>query len=148
MSSISGLSPPILTLLLVGAGVLLGYGAYLATGESPEVILGGDVEFASKGEAFDVRDHLAEGKYTIFDFYADWCASCRVLDPQLRRLAADRDDVAVRKVDIVDWTSAVVKQYQVTSLPHVQVYDPNGQLVAEGPTAFQAIADIFGVSVF
>lgn len=143
------LSPTLLALLLVGVGVGLGYGAYVATKPpAPPEIVGGDVEIVSKGEAFDLQQHLATGKYTIFDYYADWCPPCRVLDPQLRQLAADRDDVAIRKVDIVDWTTDVVKQRGVTSLPHLELYDPQGNLVARGEEAYGAIEDLFEIEIF
>jgi thiol-disulfide isomerase/thioredoxin len=113
-----------------------------------EVIVGGDVATASNGEAFDLDAHLAAGKYTIFDYYADWCPPCRVLDPQLRRLAADRPDVAIRKVDIVDWTTAVVKQRRITDLPYLEIYDPEGQLLAKGNDVFGVIKDLFDVEIF
>lgn len=148
MPAVSRLSPPVLVVLLASVGALLGYGAYLATREAPMEDLPGDVAFASKGEAFDLAAHLAAGKYTIVDFYADWCAPCRALDPQLRRLAASRGDVAIRKVDIVDWTSAVVKQFGVTSLPHMQVYDPNGVLLGQGDDAYQVIEERLGTKIF
>jgi thiol-disulfide isomerase/thioredoxin len=148
MAFLARTSPAALTLLLVAVGALLGYGAYLASQSPAERLPPGDVRYASKGEAFDVKEHLAAGKYTIFDFYADWCAPCRALDPQLRRLASRRPDVAVRKVDIVDWESAVVKQFRVTSLPHMQVYDPNGALLAEGEDAYRVIADVLTTEIF
>lgn len=129
-------------LLLVAVGAALGYGAYRASQAPSEEDLTGDVQWASKGEAFDLNQQLAPGKYTIVDFYADWCPPCRALDPQLRRLASKRSDVAVRKVDIVDWDSAVVKQFGVTALPHMQVYDPNGTLLGEGDEAYRVLNDV------
>jgi len=150
MSAPTRVAEPVLALIIVGAGVLLGYGAWMATQSESESAIPdkGDVMVASKGEAFDSKAFLVPGKYTIFDFYADWCAPCRMLDPKLRKLAAERDDVALRKVDIIDWSSAVVKQYGVTDLPHLRIYDPNGILVAQGDDAFPAVEKIFGVEIF
>jgi len=139
---------PVVTLLLVGAATLLAFGAWKATRTEAERLPAGDVLVASKGEAFDVRAFIAPGKYTIFDFYADWCAPCRVVEPKLRQLAAQRDDVAVRKVDIVDWSSPVVKQHGLTALPHMQVYDPNGTLVAQGDDAYGVVEELFGIEIF
>jgi thiol-disulfide isomerase/thioredoxin len=149
MSAITKLSPTVLALMLVGVGGALGYGAYMATKPpAEEAIVGGDVAVASKGEAFDLGDHLAAGKYTIFDYYADWCPPCRVLDPQLRRLAADRADVALRKVDIIDWTTDVVKQRGITALPYLELYDPEGNLVVKGDDAYAVIEKMFEIQIF
>ena len=149
MSESRGISPVILTLALLGVCFALAYGAYLTTRPAPpEEIQGGDVQIVSKGAAFDYKKHLAAGKYTIFDYYADWCPPCRVLDPQLRRLAADRPDVALRKVDIVDWTTDVVRQHSITDLPHLEIYDPDGKLIATGEDAFGTLEKIFHIEVF
>ncbi len=136
------MSPPVLALILVGVGAVLGYGAYVSTSGVAGSLPPGDVKVASKGEAFAINDQLVPGKYTIFDFYADWCPPCRALDPELRRLASRRPDVAIRKVDIVDWESAVVRQYGVTALPHMKIYDPKGVLLGEGDDAYRVLHEI------
>jgi len=146
MESPSRLSPTVLALILVGVGVVLGYGAFVTTRTSGEESLPpGDVKIASKGDAFSIHDALVPGKYTIFDFYADWCAPCRALDPELRRLASKRPDIAVRKVDIVDWESAVVRQYGVTALPHMKIYDPKGTLLGEGDDAYRVLQGVLRI---
>jgi len=142
MSFLSRLSPPALTLLLAAAGAALGYGAYLASQGPAEETLPGDFRVASRGEAFDVKEQLAPGKYTIVDFYADWCPGCRELDPQLRRLASTRADIALRKVYVTDWDSAVAKQFGLSALPYIQVYDPNGALLGDGDEAFRVLAEV------
>lgn len=149
MSDLSSLSPRLLTLLLVAVGAALALGAFVVTRPpAEEVITGGDVAVASNGEAFDLEKHLAAGKYTIFDYYADWCPPCRALDPQLRRLAADRPDVALRKVDIVDWTTEVVRQRSITGLPYMEIYDKEGRLLAKGDEVYGVIKDLFDVEIF
>jgi thiol-disulfide isomerase/thioredoxin len=94
---------------------------------------GGDISLIStKGERVNVAEHLSPGKYTVIDFYADWCANCKKVTPYLEQLARARPDVALRKVNIVDWDTPVVAQYRVTYLPYLQMYDPDGALIAEG----------------
>jgi thioredoxin 1 len=66
---------------------------------------------------------------TIVDFYADWCGPCKVVDPTIKQLAQSDPEIAVRKIDIVNWSSAVAKQYHVSVLPRVEVYGRKGQLV-------------------
>ena len=53
----------------------------------------------------------------------------RQVSPALEQLAKSDPEVALRKIDIIDWTSAVARQYNVTSIPRVEVYGRKGQLV-------------------
>jgi thiol-disulfide isomerase/thioredoxin len=90
---------------------------------------GQSVEVISHGQQIDVSKHLALGNVTIVDFYADWCGPCKVVDPTIKQLAQSDPEIAVRKIDIVNWSSAVAKQYHVSVLPRVEVYGRKGQLV-------------------
>ena len=92
-----------------------------------------DVAVVTHGEAVDLQDHLAPGKYVLFDFYADWCGPCIQLGPHLEALAGAHEDVlALRKVDIVNWSSPVAGQFRIHSIPHLKLFDPDGRLIAEG----------------
>ncbi len=104
-----------------------------------------DVQVIARGEEVNLAAHLVPGKYTVFDFYAVWCAPCRALSPALERLGASHSDLlAVRKVDIIDWTMPVVAQHGIVSLPHLVLYDPAGQRAAEGEAVLDALEELFG----
>jgi thiol-disulfide isomerase/thioredoxin len=105
----------------------------------------GDIRVISKGEPVNLRDHLVRGKYTVFDYYADWCPPCRQLSPALEELARRRSDVAVRKIDIVDWSHPVARQHGVQDLPYLRIYDPRGTLLAEGDPALIKLMHDFGL---
>jgi thiol-disulfide isomerase/thioredoxin len=90
---------------------------------------GQSIEVISHGQQTDISKHLALGNVTIVDFYADWCGPCKVVDPTIKQLVQSDPEIAVRKIDIVDWSSAVAKQYNVHTLPRVEVYGRKGQLV-------------------
>ncbi len=47
----------------------------------------------------------------------------------LERLAKSDPEIALRKVDIVDWSSAVVKQFKLSSIPRIEIYSRTGKLV-------------------
>lgn len=114
-------------------------------GEAEATIPGSDVKVIAHGERVDLSAHLAAGKHTVFDFYAPWCPPCRVLGPALERLAAAQPDrLAIRKVDIVDWTMPVVDQHGIEALPHLILYDPSGRLVADGDPVFPELERLFG----
>jgi thiol-disulfide isomerase/thioredoxin/plastocyanin/CHASE3 domain sensor protein len=75
------------------------------------------------------------GKITIFDFWATWCEPCKVLEPALVEIArAHPEVIAIRRIDAVDWDSAVVAQYLTPrgfGLPHIKVFDRSGRLLLE-----------------
>jgi thiol-disulfide isomerase/thioredoxin len=106
-----------------------------------------DAAIITHGEKVDLEAHLAKGKYTVVDFYASWCPPCRVVGPALEHLAAaEPARLALRKVDVVDWTMPVVEQYGIESLPHLMLYDPDGKRVADGDAVFKSLLEIFGES--
>ena len=83
----------------------------------------------SHGARIDINQHLALGNVTVVDFYADWCGPCRQLSPYLEQMAKSDPEIALRKVDIVSWKTAVAQQFNIHSIPQVNVYDRNGRLV-------------------
>jgi thiol-disulfide isomerase/thioredoxin len=90
---------------------------------------GQPIEVISHGAQVDINQHLALGNVTIVDFYADWCGPCRQLSPSLEQMARSDPDVALRKIDIVNWKTPVARQFNVHSIPQVNVYNRGGSLV-------------------
>lgn len=105
------------------------------------------VTLAKPGEEVDLAANLVAGKFTIYDFYADWCPPCRALDVELRGMAARHENLAVRRVDIVDWTTPVVKQHGFESLPFIVLFGPDGQEIARGDRALFEVMERFGEHV-
>lgn len=90
-----------------------------------------EIETITRGARVDLAKKLVSGKVTLVDFYADWCGPCRMISPHLEKVAKDDPDVVLRKVDIVTWGTEVCKQYEITSVPQVWVYDKHGKLVGK-----------------
>jgi thiol-disulfide isomerase/thioredoxin len=92
-----------------------------------------DVTVIARGDRVELSSHLVTGKFTLFDFYADWCSGCRQIEPIVSGLAADHaGQLAVRKIDIVRWSSPVAGQYRLRSIPHLVLFNPEGELLADG----------------
>jgi thiol-disulfide isomerase/thioredoxin len=137
----------LITGALAAAALLAGIGIFLALERSPRIDPGearGDIQVISKGRPLNLRTHLAAGKYTLFDYYADWCPPCRELSPRLEELARQHDNLALRKIDIVSWSHPVAQQQGVTDLPFLRLYGPDGTLVAEGDAAIGELHRLFG----
>jgi thiol-disulfide isomerase/thioredoxin len=99
---------------------------------APAAIVAGrgqQVKVITHGAQVDIAQHLALGNVTVVDFYADWCGPCKQLSPSLEQMAQTDPDIALRKIDIVNWNTAVAKQYNIHSIPQVNVYNRGGLLV-------------------
>lgn len=103
----------------------------------------GEPEVISRGERVELQNHLAAGRVTVFEFYADWCAVCRRLDSGLKQLALTRQDWVLKRVNIGDGETAVSKQYDITATPTFRVYGADGTLVKAFVTDdLQKLADV------
>lgn len=86
-------------------------------------------EIISRGERVELQNHLTAGRVTVIEFYADWCAVCRRLDPGLKRLMLARHDLVLKRISIGDGETAVSKQYDITATPTFYVYGADKKLV-------------------
>lgn len=67
---------------------------------------------------------IAKGDVLV-DFWATWCAPCRMLAPVIDQLAEKHTDVKVCKVDI-DAQPELARRYNVMSIPTV-IFFKNGE---------------------
>jgi thioredoxin 1 len=57
----------------------------------------------------------------VVDFWAPWCAPCRVMHPVLDELARERPDLAFRSIDI-DENQRTAVAYRILSAPTLIVF--------------------------
>ena len=76
----------------------------------------------------DLAPHAVPGKFTVFEFYADWCAACRKIDLEMHKRLARGDAVAFRKLNVGGWDSPLAQRWlkDAAELPLVVVYGPDG----------------------
>jgi thiol-disulfide isomerase/thioredoxin len=98
------------------------------------------------GQTLDVKSLLVQGKTTVIDFYSPFCPPCVQLAPFMARLADKRPDLAIKKVNInrpgvngIDWRSPLAQQYQLRQVPYFMIFNPQGQLEAQGRDAFEQV---------
>lgn len=91
------------------------------------------IKVISRGKLINVMDFLVPHKYTVFMFYADWCAPCGPLKEKFHELAQKVDNVALREIDIIDLENPLVKYYNIPAIPYFLIYGPEGNFLERGP---------------
>jgi thioredoxin 1 len=73
-------------------------------------------------DATFATDVLASDKPVLVDFWAEWCAPCRKVEPLLNEIATElADRVSIVKMDI-DANPETTRAYQVMSVPTLTVF--------------------------
>ena len=63
---------------------------------------------------------LNSDKPVLLDFWAPWCAPCRMVIPLLDEIAQEREDIKIAKVN-VDEQHELANQFRVFSIPTLMV---------------------------
>lgn len=85
-------------------------------------------------DTFD-NEVLKSSKPVLVDFWASWCAPCRMVAPIVEEIANERNDVTIAKVD-VDANPQISTKYGIRSIPTLYVFKGGqivGQLVGAAP---------------
>ena len=82
-------------------------------------------------------------KIVLLDFWASWCAPCKMLSPIIDEIAAERPDIKVCKANI-DEEQELASQYRVMSIPTLFVIK-NGEITnhSVGVRSKNQILDMF-----
>lgn len=89
-------------------------------------------DLATAGARFKGNGAVPSKRYTVIDFWAEWCKPCHEIDGLLRQLAGHHPDLAIRRVEIVDDDSPALSYIGVdATLPVIWVLDAQGKRVLE-----------------
>ncbi len=117
--------------------------------------------------------HSLRGKVLLVDFWASWCGPCRRENPHVRKLydkyhekgfdilgvsldsdrqrwldAIAKDGLIWHHVsDLKGWKNEAGQLYQVSSIPHTVLVDPQGKIIARnlrGQALEQKLAELLG----
>lgn len=79
----------------------------------------GDANFAS--------EVLNSKGIVVVDFFATWCAPCKMLAPILEELQSEMSDIKVFKVD-VDQSPQISGQYGIQSIPTIKIFKDGAEV--------------------
>ena len=91
-------------------------------------------------------DVLENDKPVVVDFWAAWCGPCRMVAPEIEKLAAKyAGTVEVRKLD-VDANPQTAMRYGIMSIPTVAMFTPGeAPRAAVGFRPMEALEEAFGL---
>ena len=68
-------------------------------------------------------------KTVLLDFWASWCAPCRMVVPIIEEIAGERSDIKVGKIN-VDEQPELASEFSIMSIPTLVVMK-NGKIVQQ-----------------
>jgi len=71
------------------------------------------------------QDIIKEKKPTLVDFYADWCAPCKAMNPILKSVKSKMgDQIKILKINI-DKNQAVANKFNIRGIPTFILFQSN-----------------------
>ena len=94
-------------------------------------------------------DVLQSEKPVVVDFWAEWCGPCRMVAPEIEKLASKyAGSVEVRKLDVDAYPQTAMK-YGIMSIPTVAIFAPGeAPRAAVGFRPAEALEEAFDLSRF
>ena len=78
--------------------------------------------------ANNFKDLTAKG-VAVVDFYADWCAPCRMIGPVLEQISDENSDITIVKVN-VDENQSLAIEHGIRGIPALLVLKDGKQVAS------------------
>ena len=111
------------------------YSCGSGTKANNNAVAGNELKIIKDMESFN--EIINSSTPVLVDFYADWCAPCKMMAPILHQVSKDMEGkVKVIKVD-VEKNEDAARKYQIRSIPTMILFK-NGKAVWQGVGVMQA----------
>jgi len=87
-----------------------------------------EVQLNQPGVVIKVEDATLAGYVTIVDFWSESCGACVEVHARVAAAIANQPKTILRKVDVGDGLGELAKLYDISALPHYNVYDTRKRL--------------------
>lgn len=123
--------------LLLTAVVLFVFGNTACSSDRKGAVNSNESELILKADNMSSFNEIIKSEQPVLvDFYADWCAPCRMVAPILEQVAEDmKGDVTILKVN-VDKNGAAAQKYGIRSIPTLMLFQ-NGEVRWKGVGVMQ-----------
>lgn len=124
--------------------LMLVVGNFGCTGSSKEKSVAETNSNTKNSDLITIADNMSSfneiingEKPVLVDFYADWCAPCRMMAPILEQVAVEmKDEVKILKVN-VDKNRDAATKYGIRSIPTLMLFK-KGEVKWQGVGVIQA----------
>ena len=90
----------------------------------------------------EFKELLASGKPFVVDFWAPWCGYCRRIGPAFEKIAEQRNDLDVVKLNVVE-VPGVDDEYGVEYIPTLILFNGGKELARVTAPGSKAAIDEF-----
>lgn len=72
------------------------------------------------------EETISKNEKVLVDFWASWCGPCKMIAPHIEKIAEERQDITVGKVNVDD-CPVLAAEYNIVSIPTLLIFE-NGEL--------------------
>ncbi len=94
---------------------------------SKTCLTGGNMSVVTLNDLNFENEVLKSDKTVLVDFWASWCAPCRMVSPLIEELSQEHPEYKFCKVN-VDEEGNLAQKYNITSIPQFYIFK-NGKII-------------------